>query len=236
MQKKRGEQKQQPRPRSNRSRASRGSAVLAGKLQRRRMHHRRRPARIEHFEFAAKRGVVGATAVGDIISAGPERAGMVVDAFEPPGPITLAQASIFQSGLTGLPSRSAVIWVATDWPAFRISRMPGPPHCAISRVECQPPILDAPIDGCSARRCKMTLVNSALRASKSGQHDGGHGRRKQPLHFHVDARHIQTSSNHLPCESRGREPPSRRPAPLHCASTHLALVRHLAFQLLMSSS
>ena len=80
------------------------------------MHHRRRTARIEHFELAAERSVIGAAAVGDIIGAGPERTRMVVAGVRPPGPMTLAQASTFQSGLIGLPSRSAVIWVATDRP------------------------------------------------------------------------------------------------------------------------
>src|SRR5271163_4835336 len=38
----------------------------------------------------------------------------------------------------------------------------------MSRVECQPPMLDAPIDGCSARRRKMISANSALRSSAPG--------------------------------------------------------------------
>src|SRR5271170_4567165 len=38
----------------------------------------------------------------------------------------------------------------------------------MSRVECQPPMLDAPIDGCPARRRKMISVNSALRSSAPG--------------------------------------------------------------------
>src|ERR1700691_3984648 len=42
------------------------------------MHHRRWASRIKHFEFSAERGIVGATTVADIISAGPERARMVV--------------------------------------------------------------------------------------------------------------------------------------------------------------
>src|ERR1700747_1198959 len=46
--------------------------------------------------------------------------------------------------------------------------MPLPPHSTMSRVECQPPMLDAPIDGCSARRRKMISVNSALRSSAPG--------------------------------------------------------------------
>src|SRR5580692_6447167 len=38
----------------------------------------------------------------------------------------------------------------------------------MSRVECQPPMLDAPIEGCAARRRKMISVNSALRSSAPG--------------------------------------------------------------------
>src|SRR5271169_6604472 len=38
----------------------------------------------------------------------------------------------------------------------------------MSRVECQPPMLDAPIDGSPAWRRKMISVNSALRSSAPG--------------------------------------------------------------------
>src|ERR1700683_495845 len=42
------------------------------------MHHRRRPARIDHLKFTPRERIIGAAAVADIITSRPEGSGMIV--------------------------------------------------------------------------------------------------------------------------------------------------------------
>jgi len=152
------------------------------------MHHRRRTARIEHFELAAERGVIGATAVSDIISAGPEtNLDGSGTAFEPPGPMTLAQASTFQSGLIGLPSRvggqlgrdglagAQHLLNTFATPLQDVTRSNASRQCSTLRsmaVRRGAARLIRLIPRCVPRRQAASLA--------------AYRRRKQPLHFDVD--------------------------------------------------
>ena len=83
--------------------------------------------------------------------------------------MTLAQASTTQFGLTGFALAVARQFRRGRARAWRSARSPcGPPHSRKSRVECQPPLLEASIPGCVVRRARMISVKAAFRSSAPG--------------------------------------------------------------------
>ena len=86
-----------------------------------------------------------------------------------------------QSGLTGLPSRSEVSCVTTERATASTSSPRLPPQDGKSRLECQPPILEAPSVTRSSRRLRIIRSSSALRASASGSMSAATGVANKPL-------------------------------------------------------